>query len=69
MPTVIASQGDTVDSLCWQYYGRTAGVTEAVLDANPGLADLGSIIPHGTPVTLPDAAPQPEQRQVVNLWD
>ena len=69
MATVIANQGDTVDALCWRYYGRTAGVTEAVLDANPGLADLGPVIPHGTAVTLPDAAPQAEQRQVVNLWD
>nr|WP_059392463.1 tail protein X [Pseudomonas toyotomiensis] len=69
MPTVIAAQGDTVDSICWDYYGRTTGVTEAVLDANPGLADLGPIIPHGTAVTLPDAAPQAEQPQVVNLWN
>lgn len=69
MPAVIANQGDTVDSICWAYYGRTAGVTEAVLAANPGLADLGPIIPHGTTVTLPEAAPQLEQRQVVNLWD
>ena len=69
MTTVIANQGDTVDAICWRYDGRTAGVTEAVLDANPGLADLGPVIPHGTAVTLPDAAPQAEQRQVVNLWD
>ncbi|MFU6893247.1 tail protein X [Pseudomonas aeruginosa] len=69
MAVVIAAQGDTVDSICWHYYGRTAGVTETVLDANPGLADLGPIIPHGTRVTLPDAAPRAEQRQVVNLWD
>ncbi len=69
MTTVIANQGDTVDAICWRYYGRTAGVTEAFLDANPGLADLGPVIPHGTAVTLPDAAPQAEQRQVVNLWD
>ena len=69
MATVIANQGDTVDAICWRYYGRTAGVTEAVLDANPGLADLGPVIPHGTAVTLPDAAPQAEQRQVVNRWD
>ena len=69
MAAVIASQGDTVDAICWRYYGRTAGVTELVLEANPGLADLGPIIPHGTQVTLPDAAPQAEQRQVVNLWD
>lgn len=69
MTTVIANQGDTVDAICWRYYGRTAGVTEAILDANPGLADLGPVIPHGTAVSLPDAAPQAEQRQVVNLWD
>lgn len=69
MAIVIANQGDTVDAICWRYYGRTAGVTEAVLDANPGLADLGPVIPHGTAVTLPDAAPQAEQRQVVTLWD
>ena len=69
MASVIANQGDTVDAICWRYYGRTAGVTEAVPDANPGLADLGPVIPHGTAVTLPDAAPQAEQRQVVNLWD
>lgn len=69
MASVIANQGDIVDAICWRYYGRTAGVTEAVLDANPGLADLGPVIPHGTAVTLPDAAPQAEQRQVVNLWD
>ncbi len=69
MAAVIASQGDTVDAICWRYYGRTAGVTELVLEANPGLADLGPIIPHGTQITLPDAAPQAEQRQVLNLWD
>jgi len=69
MASVIANQGDTVDAICWRYYGRTAGVTEAVLEANPGLADLGPVIPHGTAITLPDAAPQAEQRQVVNLWD
>lgn len=69
MATVIASQGDTVDAICWRYYGRTAGVTELVLEANPGLADLGPILPHGTQITLPDAAPQAEQRQVLNLWD
>ena len=69
MTTVIAQQGDTVDAICWRHYGRTAGVVELVLDANPGLADLGPTLPHGTRVELPDAAPQAEQRQMVNLWD
>lgn len=65
---VRANQGDTVDALCWRHYGRTAGVTEAVLEANLGLADSGPIIAQGTLVLMPDEAPQP-QRQMVNLWD
>ncbi|MHC9396016.1 tail protein X, partial [Serratia ureilytica] len=30
---VKALQGDTVDQLCYRYYGKTQGVTEAVLEA------------------------------------
>ena len=33
---VRALQNDTVDQLCWRHYGKTAGVTEKVLEANPG---------------------------------
>ena len=35
---VQAQQNDTIDLLCWRYYGRTAGVTEAVIDANKGIS-------------------------------
>jgi len=69
MASVRAQQGDTVDAICWRHYGRTAGVVEQGLEANPGLADLGPVIPNGTLITLPDAAPQAERRQMVNLWD
>jgi phage tail protein X len=69
MATVIASQGDTLDALCWRHYGRTAGVVEAVLDANPGLADLGPVLPHGQSVELPDQAPPVTTQTVVQLWD
>lgn len=69
MAQVIAHQGDTVDAICWRHYGRTAGVVEQVLDVNPGLADLGTVLPMGTAVTLPEVATQAPQRQVVNLWD
>lgn len=68
MATVRAAQGDTIDLICWRYYGRTAGVVEQVLEANPGLARLGQILPHGTLVQLPEIATQP-QRQTVQLWD
>ncbi|MGE8065587.1 tail protein X [Pseudomonas sp. NPDC089569] len=69
MASIQAQQGETVDAICWRIYGRTAGVTEAVLNANPGLADFGTVLPHGTLVQLPEVAPQAEQRQMVQLWD
>lgn len=68
MTSTRALQGETLDALCWRLYGRTAGVTEAVLEANPGLADLGPHLPQGQRILLPDQAPQP-QRQAVALWD
>lgn len=67
MAQIRAVQGETIDAMCWRHYGRTAGVTEAVLVANPGLARLGPILPHGQLINLPELAPQP-QRQQVNLW-
>lgn len=66
---VRAHQGDTVDQLCWRHYGRTAGVTEQVLEANPGIADLGAELPVGTLVTLPDQPATPVQAGRLNLWD
>ncbi|WP_448680232.1 tail protein X [Pseudomonas nicosulfuronedens] len=62
-------QRDTVEALCWRYYGRTGSVTEAVLEANPGLADHGPILPQGIEVTMPDAQNTAPTQQVVNLWD
>jgi phage tail protein X len=66
---VRAQQGDTVDALCWRHYGRTAGVTEAVLEANRGLADYGPTLPQGLVVHMPEAQASVPQRQMVNLWD
>ncbi len=68
MNRVYAHQGDSVDLICLRQYGKTAGITEAVLEANPRLADFGPILPHGTPVDLPDVPPQAEEK-TVQLWD
>ena len=74
MATVVrAQQGDTLDRICLRHYGRTQDVTEAALEANPGLAELGPILPIGTPNTLPDAPAQVSAgiaaQQPVSLWD
>ena len=63
-----AHQYDTVDALCWRHYGRTQGVTEQVLKANPGLAEYGPFLPHGLQVELPDI-PTTTTVQTVQLWD
>ena len=70
MPVAVrTNQNDTVDTLCWRFYGRTAGVTEAVLEANPGLADHGPILPQGLVVNMPEAQTSAPQRQMVQLWN
>lgn len=65
---VIAEQGDTVDSLCWRYYGRSESVVEQVYAANVGLAAAGAILPHGYAVELPDIS-LPAVSETVSLWD
>ncbi|MCE9797486.1 tail protein X [Citrobacter portucalensis] len=65
---VYAMQGDTLDALCARYYGRTENVVETVLQANPGLSELGVILPHGTAIDLPDVETSP-MAETLNLWD
>ena len=68
--STIAQQGDTLSAICWRHYGRTSGgIVEKVLEANPGLALAGPVLPHGTRVTLPElqvaaAASLPQ----IQLW-
>lgn len=63
-----ARQGDTVDLICSRVYGSTAGITERVLDSNPGIADHGPVLPIGTRVTLP-AQVQAAAHKLLQLWD
>jgi len=62
-------QNDTVDAVCWRHYGRTAGVVEAVLEANPGLAGHGPVLPIGLLINMPDQQTAAPDRQMVQLWD
>lgn len=68
MRETLALQSDTVDLICYRYYGYTAGVTEAVLEANPGLAEQGPTIAMGAHVRLPEVPAQPA-KQTVQLWN
>lgn len=69
---VHAQQHDTLDALLWRHASRTRGLLEATLDANPGLADAGVVLPHGTAVAIPDAAlraPVQADQPLIQLWD
>ncbi|KIC36562.1 tail protein X [Leisingera sp. ANG-M7] len=64
-----SKDGDTVDEIVWRYYGnQVRGALEIVLEANPGLADLGPVLPVGTSVQLPEIE-TPKEAESVSLWD
>lgn len=69
MKTVYSLQNDTVDAICWRNYGRSSGVVEAVLEANPRLSQYGPFLPMGTKVELPEITTQQNKTQIIQLWD
>lgn len=66
--TYTTKQGETVDLACLRHYGRTAAVTELVLDANPGVA-ANVILPLGTRLTMPDYDTKAADTKLISLWD
>lgn len=64
MTTYRTKQGDVLDAVVWQFYGRQSNrLVEIVLEANRGLADLEAELPAGTLITLPDPpADEPTER-------
>ncbi|HGN1382113.1 tail protein X [Proteus vulgaris] len=65
---IYTQQGDTVDDICWRYFGQSSGMIEQVLEANPGLVELGAILPIGTTIELPDIQ-QHSTTPILQLWD
>ena len=63
---VITRDGDVLDDLVWQNYGRSDVLT-AVLEANPHLAQLPPVLVAGLVVELPDL-PLPAEAPVIRLW-
>lgn len=70
MRTYITRQGDMVDAIAYRAYGSEHnGTTEAILAANPGLADRGPVLPANVEIVLPDIpAPQVKRIATIDLW-
>lgn len=56
-----------LDLICWKYYGFSSEAVEAVLKANPGLAEY-ELLPAGLTIKLP-VIQKAIPKQVVKLWD
>lgn len=65
--TCTTSEGDVLDTLCHHYYGHLAGTLEAVLAANPGLADHAQPFRAGVSIVLPEQALVASDS--IQLWD
>ena len=70
---LMARQGDKLDQLLFRDAGLGPNELTRVLDANPGLADLGPILPLGTVVIVPGIATTEagatRVRPLLQLWD
>ena len=68
MTTIYTTKAyDTIDLICWKYYGRTEGTTEAVLEANYGLSCHQLFLPIGIDIILPETEkPKPK---TIRLWN
>ena len=65
---ITTRQGDVVDQIALAFYGRTGDATEAVLDANPHLADLPPVLPAGVVVIMPNLPSTPTKARL-KLWE
>jgi phage tail protein X len=64
----VAVGGERLDQIACTAYGRQQGAVEALLAANPGLADLGFTLPQGVAVELPELDLAQGTVQEVSLW-
>lgn len=67
--TIITKQGQTIDLVCLLHYGRTAEVTEMVLNANPDVASLGAVLPIGTRLLMPATPSRQSAPKLTSLWE
>ena len=69
MDVVHSTQGQTLDEICYRHYGSaySSAAVEQAYQANPGLCEMGAILPINTPINLPVLEVKPAQ-STVTLW-
>lgn len=69
MRTYTTQENDVLDALCHAEYGTEHGTTEAVLAANPALAQYPAVLPAKVVIVLPDLQSSSPVKTQVQLWD
>lgn len=65
----VTADGDMVDAIAHGYFGKHERNTEAILEANPDLAEYGPVLPAGTVVKLPRIMQQETPKPFRQLWN
>ncbi len=58
-----------LDAICYAHYGASTGYMEAVLLANPGLANQAPLLTAGISIVLPELPVLAAKQQIVRLWN
>ncbi|CDO48836.1 tail protein X [Bartonella tribocorum] len=76
---VVELEDMSLDLICFQHamavlgdrsqVGAIKGYCEATLQANPGIAGYGALLPRGLKVILPEFVSQEKNSVVKRLWD
>jgi phage tail protein X len=59
--------GDVLDQICQNYYGKTSKIVEQVIEDNPHIVELEPVFEAGVKITLPDII-QEKESETVKLW-
>lgn len=66
--TIITRDGDTISRLAYEYYGKSSGMVEQILAANPKLSHQAVQLPAGLTLVMPKIE-QNQTIKTINLWD
>ena len=66
--TIITRDGDTISRLAYEYYGKSSGMVEQILAANPKLSRQAVQLPAGLTIVMPKIE-QNQTIKTIKLWD
>lgn len=66
--TIITRDSDTISRLAYEYYGKSSGMVEQILAANPKLSRQAVQLPAGLTIVMPKIE-QNQTIKTINLWD